>query len=121
MRLPNENKRTANYAHSSKLKKAKLSKQGRKEGTEKGSDNDREKNSQEVKKDNIFGGNHLGDCWHLKTECFICHNVVQIAAKCPKKSSNPKSSFSNKKMLCYTQKFTNQLISKTKVGQVLAS
>ena len=44
-----------------------------------------------------------------------------IAAKCPEKSSNPTSSSSSKKKLCYAQKVTHHPISKTKVSQVLAS
>ena len=54
--------------------------------------------------------------------CYICHNVGHIAAKCPEKSSNDSSSSSSKKKLCYTQKVTNRHpVSKTKVDQVLAS
>ena len=121
MRLSNKNKRKANYSRSSKPKKAKPSEQGEQRGTEKRSDNEREKKKQEVKECKIFGGKHLRDYWHSKTECFICHNVGHIAAKCPEKSSNSSSSSSSKDKLCYTQKFTNHPISKTKVGQVLAS
>ncbi len=121
MRLSNENKGTANYARSSNPMKAKPSEQGRKRGTEKGLDNQVEKKKQKVTECKIFEGKHLGDCWHLKTECFICHNMRHIAAKCSKKSSNSTSSFSRKKKLCYTQKFLNYPISKTKVGQVLTS
>ncbi len=120
MRLSNENRGKANYACSSKPKKAKPSEQGGKEGTEKGSDNEGEKKRQEVKGGKICGGKHLRDCWHLKTECFICYNVGHIAANWPEKSSNPTSSSSSKKKLCYTQKFTYHRISKNKVGQVLA-
>ena len=122
MRLSNENKGTANYARSSKSKKAKPSEQGGKEGMEKGSDNEGEKKKHEVRECKTCGGKHQGDCWHLKTECFICHNVGHIAAKCPEKSSSASSSSSTKKKLCYTQKVTTQHPdSKTKVGQVLAS
>ncbi len=119
MRFSNENSETANYARSSKLKKAKPSEQGGKEVTKKGSGNEEKKKRQEVKECKIYGEKHLGDCWHLKTGCFTCHNMGHIAAKCPEKSSNFTSSSSNKKKLCYTQKFTNHPISKTKVGQVL--
>ena len=73
-----------------------------------------------MKECKICGRKHLGDCWQLKTECFICHNVGHITAKCPEKSNNPISSSSSKKKLCYTQKSTNHFISKAKVGQVLA-
>ncbi len=121
LRLSNENRRTANDARSSKTKKAKRSEQREKGGTEKGSDNEGEKKRQEVKECKTCVGKHHGDCWHLKTECFICHNMGHIAAKCPKKSSNPRSSASSKKKLCYAQKVTHHPISKTTVSQVLAS
>ena len=97
LRLSNENRGTANYARSSKLKKAKPSEQREKGGTEKGSDNEGEKKKQEVKKCKTCGGKYHGDCWHLKTKCFICHNMGHIVAKCPEKSSNPTSSSSSKK------------------------
>ena len=45
LRLSNENRGTANYARSSKLKKAKPSEQREKGGTEKGSDNEGKKKS----------------------------------------------------------------------------
>ncbi len=116
MRFSNENRGTANYARSSKPKNAKPSEQGGKGGTEKRPDNEGEKKKQEVKECKICERKHLRDCWHLKTECFICHNVGHIAANCPEKSSNFTSSSSIKKNLCYTQKFTHHPISKTKVG-----
>ncbi len=72
-----------------------------------------------MKECKICGGKHLENCWHLKSECFICHNVGHIAAKCPEKSSNFTSSSLSKKKLCYTQKLTNHPISKTKFDQVL--
>ena len=119
MRLSNENRGTANYARSSKSKKIKPSEQGSKKGgTERGSDDEGEKKRQEVRECKTCGGKHQGDCWHRKTECFICHNVGHIAAKCPEKSSSSSSS-SDKKKLCYTQKVTKHPDSKTKVGQVL--
>ncbi len=68
MRLSNENSGTANYARSSKPKKTKLSEQGKKKGTKKGSDNEGEKKKQDVKECKIWGGKHLRDCWYLKTE-----------------------------------------------------
>ncbi len=49
MRLLNENRRTPNYARSSKPKKAKPSEQGGKRRIEKGPDNEVEKKKQEVK------------------------------------------------------------------------
>ncbi len=119
MRLSNKNTGTANFARCSKPRKAKPSEQGGKGGTEKGADNQVAKKKQEVKEYKVYGGKYLGDCWHLKTECFICHNAGQIAAKCPEKSSNSTSSSSSKKKLCYPQKSINHLIPKTKVGQVL--
>ena len=94
MRLSNENRGTANYARNSKFKKAKPSEQGGRTSTEKGSDNEEEKKKQEEKKCKICGGKHQWDCWHLKTKCFICHNVGHIAAKCPEKSSSTSSSSS---------------------------
>ncbi len=121
LRLSNEKRGTANYARSSKTKKAKPSEQRKKGGTKKGSDNEGEKKRLEVKEWKTCGGKHHGDCWHLKKECFICHNMGHIAAKCPKKSSNATSSPSSKKKLCYAQKVTHYPISKTKVSQVLAS
>ena len=121
MRLSNVNKGTANYACSSKPKKAKPSEQGGKEGIEKESDKKGEKKNQEMKEYKIYIGKHLRDCWHLKTECFICHNVRHIAAKCLRKSSNFASSSPSKKKLCHTQKVINHSISKIKFGQLLAS
>ena len=65
---------------------------------------------------------HLGDCWYLKTECYICYKVGHIAAKCPEKSSNYSFSSSSKKKFCYIQKVTNHHpVSKIKVDHVLAS
>ncbi len=70
------------------------------------------------------GGKHQGDCWHLRTECFVCHNMGYIAAKCPEKF-NSRTYLSQttqaKKRLYYTQKVTQHPNSKTKSGQVLAS
>ena len=54
MRLSNENRETANYACSLKLKKAKPSEQVERRGTDKGSDNKGEIKRQEVKKCKIY-------------------------------------------------------------------
>lgn len=117
--LSNNNKRIVNYAHNSKLKKAKFSEQRKKKGTKRGSNNKREKKKGKVKEYKIYGGKYYGNCWHLKRKYFICHNMRYIIAKCPKKSSNPTSSFLSKKKLCYAQKITCHLISKAKVSIIL--
>ncbi len=62
MCLSDANRGTANYARSSKPKKAKPSDQGGKRGTEKGPDNEGEMKNKEVKECKIFGGKDLGDC-----------------------------------------------------------
>ena len=122
MRFSNENKNSANYACNSKSKKAKPSKEGGKEQIEKGSDNEGEKKKNKVRECITCGGKHQGNCWHLKTKCFICHNLRQIAAKCPVKCSSASSFSLTKKKLCYTKKVTTEHPdSKSKIGQVLAS
>ena len=124
MRLSNENRETANYARSSKPKKRKSSERGGRGGTEKRLDNEGENRKQEVKECKTCGGKHQGDCWHLITECFVCHNIGHIAAKYPKKF-NSRTYLSQttqaKKRLYYTQKVTQHPNSKTKSGPVLAS
>ena len=105
MRPSNENRGTANYARSSKPKKAKLSEQVGRGGADKESDNEGEIKRHEVKKCKTCGGKHKGDCWQLKTKCFIYHNLGHIAAKrLEKSSSRPFSSHNTqaKKQLCYS-------------------
>ena len=63
MCLSNENRGTANYAYSSKPKKAKPSEQIGRGGADKGSDNEEEIKRQKVKKCKTCGGKHKGDCW----------------------------------------------------------
>ncbi len=116
LRLSNKNRRIANYACSSKTKKAKPSEQREKRRIGKGYDNEGEKKRQEMKECKTYGGKYHGDCWHLKTECFIYHNMGHIATKCPKKSSNLISSSLSKKKLYYAQKVTHHPILKTKVS-----
>lgn len=113
LRLSNENKEIANYAHSLKPKKAKPSEQKEKRGLGKGSNIQVDKKRPEVKKYKTYGEKHHGDCWHLKKRCFICHNVGHIRDKCPKKSNTLISSSFSKKKLCYTQKIIHHPILKT--------
>ena len=62
IRFSNENKRIANYAHSSKLKKTKPSRQRKKEGIKKQSKNKGENKKQKVRECKTCGGNYEGDC-----------------------------------------------------------
>lgn len=119
MRLPNENKGTANYTYSSKPKKAKLSEQKEKGDTKKRSDNKVDKERQEVKRYKTCKRKYYRDYLYLKIKYFICHNVGYILAKYLKKSSDSTTSSSDKKKLCYIQKVTDHLFSKTKISHVL--
>lgn len=102
MCLSNENKGIANYACSSKPRKAKARKQKEKRCIERGSDNEKEKKRREVKKCETCEEKHYEDCWHLNTKYFIYDNIDHIAARCPKKSNNLTSSSVSKKKMCYT-------------------
>lgn len=116
MSLSNKNKKTTNYTRSSKPKKAKPSEPVEKRGVNKSSDNEREIKKQEVKKCKTYGAKHKEDYWQLKTQCFICHKMKYIAAKCLEKSnSRPSSSYNTqaKKQLYYSQKVTWHRDSKT--------
>lgn len=88
LRHSNKNRKTANYIHSSKLKKAKLNEQREKAETEKGVNNKKDKKRQELKEYKIYRSKHLGNYWHLKTKYYICHNVGHITANCPERPSN---------------------------------
>lgn len=116
MRLWNNNKRIANYAHSFQSKSVKPYEQKKRRRIEKGFNNEGDKKKQEVRKCKIYGKKHLKDWWHLNTECYIYHNMRYIAVKCLKKSSNYSFSSWNKKKLYYTYKVINYyFVSKTKV------
>ncbi len=121
MRLSNQDRGIANFARGSKAK-SKPNEQENKE-VEEGSEKQK---WQEKDKCHYCGKKHPGDCWHLKTKRFFCHNVGHIAAKCPEKSdssnsapflSTPKSQSRN--MTCVTKKISPE--SKTNVGRILAS
>ena len=127
MRLSNENKRTANFARSSKSQ-PKPSDQENKRGTEKGSQPNSDKKKQENEECRTCGGKHRGDCWHLGAECFVCHNVSHIASKCSEKSTNTSASSSSqpftshsRNMTCVTKKIFRHPESKTTIGRILAS
>lgn len=106
MPLSNENKGRANYANCFKLKKAKPSIQKIRRVTDKPYDSDRIKKMQEVNLGKICRCKNRGDCWQLKSKCYICQDVRNIAAKCREKPNNNLSSFSSPKKLCYTRKVT---------------
>ncbi len=127
MRLSNENKETANFARSSKSK-PKPSDQEDKKGTEKGSQPNSDKKKQENKECRTCGRKHWKECWHLRIECFVCHNVGHIASKCSEKSTNT-SAFSSsqpfmsqsRNMTWVTKKIPRHPESKTTIGRILTS
>ncbi len=126
MRLSNENKERANFACSSKSK-PKPSDQKNRKGTEKGSQPNSDKKKQENKKCRTCGRKHRGDCWHLRAECFVCHNVGNIASKCYEKSTNTSASSlsqpptsQSRNMTCVTKKILCHPESKTTIGRILA-
>ncbi len=126
MLLSNENKWTANFARSYKFE-PKPSDQENRRGTEKGSQPNLDKKKQENKKCQTCGRKHQVDHWHLRDECFVCHNVGNIASKCPEKLTNT-SAFSlsqpptsqSRNMTCVTKKISRHPESKATIGRILA-
>ncbi len=127
MRLSNEIKGTANFARSCKFK-PKPSDQENRRGTEKDSQPNSDKKKQENKECQTCGRKHRGDCWHLRAECFLCHNVGHIASKCLEKSTNTSTSSSSqppmsqsRNITSVTKKIPCHPESKTTIGRILAS
>ncbi len=92
MHVSNEIKGTANFASRSKSK-SKSSNQKNKKATEKRFQPNSNKKKQKNKECRACEGKHKVDCWHLKTECFVCHNVGHIASKWSEKLINTSAFF----------------------------
>ncbi len=68
------------------------------------------------------GWSHSGDCWHLKAECFHCHEIGHISTNCPgnrenkgststgvlKPRENSNSKGKAKKINCLSQKISTE-------------
>ena len=118
MRLSNENRETANYACSSKPKKAKLSEQVRRGEANKRFDNKGEIKWQEVKKYKTGKSKYKKNCCQLKTKYFICHKAGHFAAECPENYSSGlffSCNTQTKKQLYYSQKIARHPNSKAQV------
>ena len=85
--LSNENKSTANFTRSSKSKLKSNGQENRKD-TEKSFQLNSDKKKQENKQCLTCERKHQGDCWKLRTECFVCYNVGDIVSKYSEKSTN---------------------------------